>query len=138
MYKPPSLRASLSFEPFELDSKGPVEHVRYLTLRMESTLHNLAVCTEILLVLPYLPMVAENTASEHELEALEAILLNKSGNVLLHNRFRALFTLKALKTERAVHIISRGLFICRPRVKNQNVTVKRQGLAIPPHCSSMS
>ncbi|TCD70887.1 deoxyhypusine hydroxylase [Steccherinum ochraceum] len=43
-----------------------------------------------------------------ELTALEASLLNTSGNVPLHNRFRALFTLKALKNDVAVNIISKG------------------------------
>ena len=45
---------------------------------------------------------------QSELNNLEALLLNTSGNVPLHNRFRALFTLKALKTDQAVHIISKG------------------------------
>lgn len=40
--------------------------------------------------------------------ALEASLLNTSGKVPLHNRFRALFTLKSLKTEEAVKIIAKG------------------------------
>jgi deoxyhypusine monooxygenase len=43
------------------------------------------------------------------LNTLEDCLLNKSGDVPLHNRFRALFTLKALKSEEAIDIISRGL-----------------------------
>lgn len=42
------------------------------------------------------------------LAALEASLLNTSGDVALHNRFRALFALKALKNEDAVRIISKG------------------------------
>ncbi|CCM01533.1 uncharacterized protein FIBRA_03589 [Fibroporia radiculosa] len=42
------------------------------------------------------------------LAALEAALLNVAGNVPLHNRFRALFTLKALKNDNAVNIISKG------------------------------
>ncbi|EGN98329.1 hypothetical protein SERLA73DRAFT_183276 [Serpula lacrymans var. lacrymans S7.3] len=46
--------------------------------------------------------------SPSELKALEASLLNASGNVPLHNRFRALFTLKSLKNEDAVRIISEG------------------------------
>jgi deoxyhypusine monooxygenase len=46
--------------------------------------------------------------SQAELNTLEASLLNLSGNVPLHNRFRALFTLKALKSEEAVRIISKG------------------------------
>ena len=46
--------------------------------------------------------------SQAELSTLEALLLNLSGNVPLHNRFRALFTLKALKNEEAVRIISKG------------------------------
>ncbi|KAI0926845.1 deoxyhypusine hydroxylase [Taiwanofungus camphoratus] len=42
------------------------------------------------------------------LSALETALLNTAGNVPLHNRFRALFTLKALKNDEAVRIISKG------------------------------
>ncbi|KAI0826781.1 ARM repeat-containing protein [Trametes gibbosa] len=51
-------------------------------------------------------MVAE--ASSSSLVALEAALLNASGDVPLHNRFRALFTLKSLKSDVAVDIISKG------------------------------
>ena len=51
-------------------------------------------------------MVAEVDAQT--LAALEAALLNTSGIVPLHNRFRALFTLKALKNDAAVQIISKG------------------------------
>ncbi|KAI0712538.1 ARM repeat-containing protein [Earliella scabrosa] len=51
-------------------------------------------------------MVAEVDPST--LAALEAALLNKQGNVPLHNRFRALFTLKSLKNDDAVKIISEG------------------------------
>ncbi|KAJ7600792.1 armadillo-type protein [Mycena floridula] len=43
-----------------------------------------------------------------DLQALEDSLLNASGDVLLHSRFRSLFTLKALKSEEAVQIISKG------------------------------
>ncbi|KAJ7259607.1 hypothetical protein B0H12DRAFT_1108825 [Mycena haematopus] len=46
--------------------------------------------------------------SESDLKVLEDSLLNTSGGVLLHNRFRALFTLKSLKTEEAVRVISAG------------------------------
>ncbi|EMD40106.1 hypothetical protein CERSUDRAFT_151063 [Gelatoporia subvermispora B] len=46
--------------------------------------------------------------SQDSLITLEASLLNVSGNVPLHNRFRALFTLKALKNDEAVQIISKG------------------------------
>lgn len=52
-------------------------------------------------------MVADVSSSE--LIALENSLLNKSGNVPLHNRFRALFTLKALRNDEAIRIISEGL-----------------------------
>lgn len=51
-------------------------------------------------------MVAEITSSD--LKNLEDSLLNKSGNVPLHTRFRALFTLKSLKTEEAAQIIVEG------------------------------
>ncbi|KZT64906.1 ARM repeat-containing protein [Daedalea quercina L-15889] len=43
-----------------------------------------------------------------KLAALEATLLNTTRNVPLHNRFRALFTLKSLKSEEAIRIISKG------------------------------
>ncbi|KAI0317775.1 deoxyhypusine hydroxylase [Amylostereum chailletii] len=48
------------------------------------------------------------SVSQAELQNLEASLLNTSGNVPLHNRFRALFTLKSLKNEEAIRIISKG------------------------------
>ncbi|RDX48220.1 ARM repeat-containing protein [Polyporus arcularius HHB13444] len=51
-------------------------------------------------------MVAEVESST--LAALEAALLNTSGTVPLHNRFRALFTLKSFKNDDAVKIISKG------------------------------
>ncbi|KAF9013537.1 MFBC-like protein [Cyathus striatus] len=57
---------------------------------------------------PFLDQAIMVTVSPAELKALEETLLNTSGNVPLHNRFRALFTLKALKTEDAVKIISKG------------------------------
>lgn len=43
-----------------------------------------------------------------DLKALEDCLLNVSGKVPLHVRFRALFTLKGLKSDEAVEIISKG------------------------------
>ena len=46
--------------------------------------------------------------SPSELKALEDCLLNTSGKVPLHNRFRALFTLKGLKSEESVRIIGKG------------------------------
>ncbi|KAJ7795614.1 armadillo-type protein [Mycena olivaceomarginata] len=45
---------------------------------------------------------------ESDLKVLEDSLLNTSGDVGLHNRFRALFTLKSLKSEDAVRVISAG------------------------------
>ncbi|EKM51757.1 uncharacterized protein PHACADRAFT_262083 [Phanerochaete carnosa HHB-10118-sp] len=49
------------------------------------------------------PQVTKET-----LATLEASLLNTSGKVPLHNRFRSLFTLKALKNDEAVDIITKG------------------------------
>lgn len=46
--------------------------------------------------------------SPAELNDLEASLLNTNEKVALHDRFRALFTLKSLKTDNAVDIISKG------------------------------
>ncbi|KAL4260706.1 Deoxyhypusine hydroxylase [Pleurotus pulmonarius] len=43
-----------------------------------------------------------------DLHALQAALLNTTGDVPLHKRFRALFTLKSLKTDEAIQIISKG------------------------------
>ena len=42
------------------------------------------------------------------LAKLEDCLLNTSGDHPLHNRFRALFTLKAVGGEKAIDIVSRG------------------------------
>ncbi|KAH9939815.1 ARM repeat-containing protein, partial [Amylocystis lapponica] len=56
-----------------------------------------------------LAMVAEApSAPSSTLATLEAALLNASGDVPLHRRFRALFTLKALNNEDAIQIISKG------------------------------
>ena len=49
--------------------------------------------------------------TEDAYNALKASLLNESGKVPLHERFRALFTLKSLKNQRAVDIISQGAFL---------------------------
>ena len=48
--------------------------------------------------------------SPAELKTLEDCLCNSAGDVPLHTRFRALFTLKSLKNEEAVGIISKGKF----------------------------
>jgi hypothetical protein len=50
------------------------------------------------------------TVSSSDLSALRAALLNTNGTVPLHDRFRALFTLKSLKNDEAVQIISEGTF----------------------------
>ena len=47
-------------------------------------------------------------AASSDLQRLEDCLLNKSNEVALHTRFRALFTLKSLKSEDAVQIIAKG------------------------------
>jgi hypothetical protein len=60
--------------------------------------------------------------SPSDLKTLEASLLNKSGNVPLHTRFRALFTLKALKSEDAVHVISEGLRL-QPKLGVRTLTL---------------
>lgn len=52
--------------------------------------------------------MAHFTASSEEYAQLEATLLNTSGDVPLAKRFRALFTLKAIKSHRAIDIIGRG------------------------------
>lgn len=46
--------------------------------------------------------------SDDAYSSLAAKLLNTSGSVPLHERFRALFTLKSLKTPRAIDIIAQG------------------------------
>jgi len=47
-------------------------------------------------------------ATKETIDALERELLNTTGGVLLHNRFRALFTLKSLKSEAAIAVIAKG------------------------------
>ncbi|PAV17435.1 deoxyhypusine hydroxylase [Pyrrhoderma noxium] len=46
--------------------------------------------------------------SDETYSDLRSTLLNISGSVPLHERFRALFTLKSLKSDRAIEIISEG------------------------------
>ncbi|KAK7690363.1 deoxyhypusine hydroxylase [Cerrena zonata] len=53
-------------------------------------------------------MTPSTQISTEQLAALEAELLNTSGDVPLHNRFRSLFTLKSLKNDEAVEIIAKG------------------------------
>jgi deoxyhypusine monooxygenase len=48
-------------------------------------------------------------ASAAEYDELQATLLNTSGTVPLAKRFRALFTLRNLKTHRAIDIIGQGV-----------------------------
>ncbi|KAJ3987902.1 Deoxyhypusine hydroxylase [Lentinula detonsa] len=48
------------------------------------------------------------TVSPTQLKVLEDSLLNISGKVPLHERFRSLFTLKSLKNEDSIRIISKG------------------------------
>jgi len=58
------------------------------------------------------------TASQDQLKSLESVLLNRTGNAPLHKRFRALFTLKSLKNEDAVRIISQGAPLPFPSKRN--------------------
>lgn len=58
-------------------------------------------------------------ATTQELLVLEDSLLNENGTVALHDRFRALFTLKALKSDAAVDIISKGF-------KDQSALLKHE------------
>lgn len=54
---------------------------------------------------------------------LESVLCNTPGNVSLAERFRALFTLKNLPTERSIEIISKGTHIdWRPEEECQLVS----------------
>ena len=47
-------------------------------------------------------------ATKETIDALERQLLNATGDVPLHTRFRALFTLKSLKSEAAIAVIAKG------------------------------
>lgn len=47
-------------------------------------------------------------AAKETIDALEKRLLNATGDVPLHNRFRALFTLKSLRSEAAIAAIAKG------------------------------
>jgi deoxyhypusine monooxygenase len=53
-------------------------------------------------------------ATPESLAKLEATLLNTSGDVPLHARFRSLFTLKALPGQQPIDIISKGSFFTPP------------------------
>lgn len=56
-------------------------------------------------------MPGQLTATSEQYADLEATLLNTNGNVALAKRFRALFTLRNLKTRAAIDIIGKGGFI---------------------------
>ena len=47
-------------------------------------------------------------ATKETIDTLERELLNTAGDVPLHSRFRALFTLKSLKSEAAIAVIAKG------------------------------
>jgi deoxyhypusine monooxygenase len=51
-------------------------------------------------------------ATKEAIDALERQLLNATGDVPLHSRFRALFTLKSLKSEAAIAAIAKGYPLC--------------------------
>jgi len=53
-------------------------------------------------------MTASINVTQEDLISLETTLLNTSGTTLLPDRFRALFTLKAIGDQRAVEIIAKG------------------------------
>ena len=55
-------------------------------------------------------------ATKETIDALERQLLNTTGDVPLHSRYRALFTLKSLKSEAAIAVIAKGesLFFVKP------------------------
>ncbi|KAG8908025.1 deoxyhypusine hydroxylase [Tulasnella sp. 403] len=53
-------------------------------------------------------MVAKVEVDDKALQDLEVRLLNTSGTTPLHDRFRALFTLKAVGDDRAIQAISKG------------------------------
>jgi hypothetical protein len=50
--------------------------------------------------------------TDTQLQTLRATLLNTSGKTQLHERFRALFMLKAVGGDEVVRIISEGTFLC--------------------------
>jgi hypothetical protein len=74
--------------------------------------------------------------SPAELKALEDALLNTTGKVPLHDRFRALFALKSLKNDDAVAIISKGaiFFIHGILQFYRTLSRYRKALMIPLPC----
>jgi deoxyhypusine monooxygenase len=48
------------------------------------------------------------TVTPAQMDTLKATLLNTSGSTPLHERFRALFMLKAVGTDEVVEIVSEG------------------------------
>ncbi|KAF5372282.1 hypothetical protein D9757_009630 [Collybiopsis confluens] len=88
------------------------------------------------------------TISADQLRALEDSLLNTSGNVPLHVRFRSLFTLKSLKNEDAIQIISKGfqdssallkheLAYCLGQIKNTSALPTLESVLRNPSEDSM-
>ena len=55
------------------------------------------------------------TVNPEQLSALRATLLNTAGATPLHERFRALFMLKAVGGDEVIEIVSEGRWFCSPR-----------------------
>ena len=49
------------------------------------------------------------TVTPAQMSSLEATLLNTSGSTPLHERFRALFMLKAVNNDEVVRIVAEGM-----------------------------
>lgn len=54
------------------------------------------------------------TVTPAQMSSLEATLLNTSGQTPLHERFRALFMLKAVNNDQVVKIVAEGTFLLSP------------------------
>ncbi|QRV77513.1 deoxyhypusine monooxygenase [Ceratobasidium sp. AG-Ba] len=80
-------------------------------------------------------------ANQETYEKLRASLLNTSGNVPLHARFRSLFTLKSLPGEQSIDIISKGFDDDSALLKHELAYVLGQmgdERAIPTLCTVLS
>jgi hypothetical protein len=74
------------------------------------------------------------TVTSEQLSALRSTLLNTSGSTPLHERFRALFMLKAVGGDEVVQIVSEGA----QRVMGGRPLIDVQGSRTPRRFSSMS
>ena len=105
-------------EPFQLDIHGRQLKSKFLKSTPDFGSEGSIKCLGRLLELSE-PVIMSFQVTSDQGAALRATLLNDSGKTPLHERFRALFMLKAVGGDEVVKIISQGLSDPSPLLKHE-------------------